>query len=372
MRSFFSRRSSTTHSPAPPQATSSRSDPPGRVFALTPGIVPGSVYESVVVDGRSQGHVMRRSAHVVVWAERGNEVYVYGDDLPARCVARMWEGPRRAAISDDEQWCVVIGLGLIAFPLMAGAEVQSYGRRPYHERWQLHQPVKGDLAGAVLFTAVRYLRAHQFAVSTTWGLGNMWTTREWVYDADTNSLGDPRDTIDEEKRRQAIRPQPSAAYADEKQLAAALRSDGAESAAEAGLTFERNAAGGETVVSKGRPTGTVLCRSQRFVVWQELGSMACVEGDGLPYLLLDDMYGGATAAAISDDEEWCVVVGRGFCVRRLRVGGDFRLHGADPQNIMWLNGVEALDGHTFRLRWDGSSGTEEYIYDADSDALRQE
>jgi len=44
---------------------------------------------------------------------------------------------------------------------------------------------------------------------------------------------------------------------------------------------------------------------------QELGSMICLEGDGM-WLLLEDMYGGAGAAAISDDEEWCVVVGCGF------------------------------------------------------------
>lgn len=341
-----------------------------RVFEIKPGLVPGSTYESVLVDGGAQGYVMRRSAHFVVWSERADQVYVQGDALPPRCIARMWEGPRGAAISDDEQWCVVIGLGLIAFPLRAGAEVQPHDRHPFHERWQLHQPMSGDLSDAVLFTAVRALGAHRFAVSTQWGLGNAWTTREWVYDADTDALEEPRDIINEERRRAAIRPHRSVAYVDERQLAAALRFDGAESSDEAGITFERSATGGEAVIAEGKRIGSVLRRSPRFVVWQELGRMVCVEGDGLPYLILADMYGGASAAAISLDEEWCVVVGCGFCVRRLRVAGEFRSHGDDPRNILWLTEVEALDGHTFRLRSGAGSRDEEYLYDADSDELR--
>ena len=39
----------------------------------------------------------------------------------------MWEGPRAAAISDDEQWCIVIGLGFIAFPLRPGGEIGRIG-----------------------------------------------------------------------------------------------------------------------------------------------------------------------------------------------------------------------------------------------------
>ena len=88
--------------------------------------------------------------------------------------------------------------------------------------------MSGDLADAVLFTSVRALGAHQFAVATQWGLGNTWTTRVYVYDADTNTLGEPRDIINEERRSAAVRPQRSAAYAEERQLAAALRFDGAE------------------------------------------------------------------------------------------------------------------------------------------------
>ena len=369
MKHFFNRLPSRANSPAPPPATPSGPETHGRAFAMKPGLIPGSTYKSVVVDGRSQGYVMSRSAHFVVWSELAHQVHMQGDDVPARCVARMWEGPRGAAISDDEQWCVVIGIGLIAFRLRAGGEAQSHGRRPHHERWQLHHPMKGDLADAVLFTGVRFLGGHRFVVSTQWGLGNMWTTRAWIYDADINSLGGPRDIIHEKRRGEALRPQRSAAYAEERQLAAALRFDGAESTAEAGMTFERNSSGGETVIANGKPTGAVLCRSQRFVVWQELGSMACVEGEGLPYLLLEDMYGGAAAAAISPDEEWCIVVGCGFRVRRLRVAGEFRSHGADPRNILWLTEVEALDEHKFRLRSGSGSLHQEYIYDADSDEL---
>jgi hypothetical protein len=88
-------------------------------------------------------------------------------------------------------------------------------------------------------------------------------------------------------------------------------------------------------------------------------------------LLLDDMHGGVRAAAISADQEWCVVAGCGFRVRRLRIAGEFRTHGADPGSILWFDAVEALDGHRFRLRGGGAGPTaREYVYDADSDELR--
>ncbi len=370
IKHLFSHLPSIGRTRALPTATASRLDTQKRAFEIRAGLTPGSTYESVLIDGREQGYVMSRSAHFTVWSEMADQIYVQGDELPSQCVARMWEGPRGAAVSEDEQWCVVVGLGLVAFRLRAETNVQSYGRRPFHERWQLHLPMKGDLADAVLFTSVRALGGHRFVVSTHWGMGNMWTTREWAYDADTNTLGEPRDIIDEKRMRAAIRPQRSTAYADEHQLAAALRLDGAESTTEAGITFEPNSSGGESVIAKGTPIGSVLKRSQRFVVWQELGSMACVEGEGLPWLLLDDMYGGAMAAAISPDEEWCIVVGCGIRVRRLRVAGEFRIHGADPSNILWLSQAEALDEHKFRLRSGAGPLAREYVYDADTDELR--
>ena len=343
------------------------------MFQRTAGLTPGSTFENVIVKGRARGYVMRRSAHFVVWAEEGEEVHAAGDGLAWGCIASMWEGPRGAAISNDEQWCVVIGLGFVAFPLRSGAEVREHWRYPRHERWELHLPMKGDLAGAVMFTRVRALDGHRFALSTRWGLGNGWTTREWIYDADTDTIGDPCDIVNEELRRQAVRSERSAHLAGEPQLAAALRGDGAETTAEAGTTFEPNPNGGERVLAKGQPVGYVLCRSPRFVVWQELGSIICVEGDGLPWLVLDDMYGGAGAAAISEDEEWCVVVGCGFRARRLRVAGEFRSHGADPNDILWLNEVEAVSGHTFRLRGGGPGFVvREYLYDADRDGFHQE
>jgi hypothetical protein len=342
-----------------------------RVFERKPGLIPGTTVENVIVGGRAQGHVMRRSTRFVVWAEAAQEVHAQGEGLPWTFVERMWEGPRGAAISDDEQWCVVIGLGFVAFPLRPGTPIRSHWRYPVHARWELHLPMTGDLVDAILFTGVRVLDGHRFALSTHWGLGNAWTTREWIYDADTDTIGEPRDVIDEAKERQAVRPARSAAFAEERQLAATLRGDGAESTAEAGTTFEANPSGGETVLAKGRPIGQVLCRSPRFVVWQELGSMVCVEGEGLPWLLLDDMYGGARAAAISPDEEWCVVVGCGFRVRRLRLAGEFRSHGADPRSILWISEVEAVGGHTFLLRCGGADlAVREYLYDADRDELR--
>ena len=232
--------------------------------------------------------------------------------------------------------------------------------------------MKGDLADAVMFTCVQALGGHRFALSTRWGLGNGWTTREWIYDADTDTIGDPRDIVNEELRRQAVRTERSEHLAGETQLVAPLRSDGAETTAEAGTTFVQTPDGGERVLSQGQPVGYVLCRSPRFVVWQELGSMICLEGDGM-WLLLDDMYGGAGAAAISDDEEWCVVVGCGFRARRLSLGGEFRSHGADPNDILWLSEVEAVSGHTFRLRSsDARFVVREYVYDADGDEFRQE
>jgi hypothetical protein len=352
------------------QATPSQADVGGRVFEPKPGPFPGSIVESVLVDGIAQGHVMCRSPHFVVWSELADRVHVQGDNLPWACVARMWEGPRGAAISDDEAWCVVIGLGFVAFPIRPGREMRSHWRHPFHERWQLHLPMTGDLAGAVMFTGVRALSGHKFGLSTRWGLGNAWTTREWVYDADTDTIGEPHDTIDEAKRRKSVRPEVSAQYTQERQLAATFRDDRAESTAEAGTTFELDPQGGERVLARGKPVGEVLCRSSRFVVWQELGSMVCAEGDELPWLLLDDMYGGARAAAISADQEWCVVVGCGFRVRHLRVAGVYRSHGADPGNILWLDEVEALGEHTFRLRGASDSRMHEYLYDADSDELR--
>jgi hypothetical protein len=82
------------------------------------------------------------------------------------------------------------------------------------------------------------------------------------------------------------------------------------------------------------------------------------------------MYGGARDAAISPDEEWCVVVGCGFRVRRLRLAAEFRSHGADPANILWLNRVEAVGGHMFRLHGGGPGyAVREYLYDADTDVM---
>jgi hypothetical protein len=336
-------------------------------------VIPGSTVENVLVGGRARGYVMRRSPHFVVWSESAEELHVQGVGQPWTEVTQMWEGPREAAISADEQWCVVIGLGFVAFRLSPVGEVRSHWRRPFHERWELQPPMKGDLAGAVLFTGLRALDAHRFALSTVLGLGNMWTRREWIYDADADTIGEPRDIVDEEKRRRAVRPERSAELSSERQLAAAQRGDGAETTAEAGRTFEPHPKGGETVLSKGDPVGYVLCRSPRFVVWQEIGSMVCVEGEGLPWLLLDDMFGGARAAAISDDEEWCVVVGCGLRARRLRLGGEFRTHGADAKNLLWLSKVEAHSGHTFTVRG-GAAGfvVREYLYDADRDELRQQ
>ena len=344
-----------------------------RTFERKPGLIPGSTVENVVVEGRTQGYVMARSPRFVVWAEAAQEVHVQGEGLPWTRVVRMWEGPRGAAISEDEQWCVVVGLGFIAFPLREGTPTQPHWRHPAHPRWELHMPMKGDLADAVLFTDVHALDGHRFALTTRFGTGNGWTVRVWVYDPDSDTIGDPRDIVDEARRRAAVRTERSAAFAEERQLAGPLRGDGAETTAEAGTTFVASAGGGEIVLSKGRTVGRVLRRSSRFVVWQELGSMVCVEGDGLPWLFLEDMYGGAMAAAISDDEEWCVVVGCGFRARRLRVAGEFRSHGADPTNIQWIHGVEALDGQVFRLRsWGPGSLVREHLYDADRDKLSLE
>ena len=124
-----------------------------------------------MVDGRSQGYVMCRSPHFMVWSEVAKEVHVQGRKLPWECVTELWEGPRGAAISEDEEWCVVIGLGFIAFRLRPDAEMRSHWRYPVHARWQLHLPMKGDLAGAVLFTGVRALDAHRFALETIWDSG---------------------------------------------------------------------------------------------------------------------------------------------------------------------------------------------------------
>lgn len=342
-----------------------------RVFQQTPGLTPGSLYEEVVVDGRPVGYVIRRSQRFVVWSERAEEVHVHGDGLAEARIATMWEGPRGAAISGDELWCVVIGLGFIAFPLRPGGPVKSHWRRPALPRWALRLPFQGELAGAVLFTGVRALDGHRFALSTKWGLDNPWTIRVWVYDADTDTIGEPTDIVDETMRQASVRATRSPVFSAEPQLAARLRADGAVTTADAGTSFEPDGRGGETVVEKGRVVGRVLCRSAKFVAWEELGSMICVEGEGLPWLLLDDMYGGANAAAISDDEEWCVAVGCGFRARRLRVGGEFRSHGADPRAVRWFRSVEALSGHSFLLREAlPAGGTIEHIYDADRDELR--
>lgn len=56
------------------------------------------------------------------------------------------------------------------------------------------------------------------------------------------------------------------------------------------------------------------------------------------------------------------------CDLRVRSG----LYGADPGNILWLDQVEALTGHTFLLRGGAGSAVREYVYDADRDELRPE
>jgi hypothetical protein len=50
----------------------------------------------------------------------------------------------------------------------------------------------------------------------------------------------------------------------------------------------------------------------------------------------------------------------------------FRTHGADPGNILWLDEVEALGQHNFRLRGGAAGTVNQYVYDADSDELRLE
>lgn len=342
-----------------------------RVFRVTKGVIPGSTYEEVVVGGRSLGWVMCRSARFVVWSEKGEEVHVEGDGFPSQCVGTMWEGPRGAAISEDEEWCVAIGLGFLAFPVRGGADTRSHWRHQARPRQMLRLPFTGDLADAVLLTGVRAISSHRFALSTRWRLENPWTIRTWIYDADTDTIGEPTDIVDEKRRAAAIRTTRSPEFADERQLAARFRADGAETTAEAGTVFEPDGSGGEKVLEKGRPVGRTLCRSAHYVVWEELGSMICVEGAGLPWLLLDDMYGGASAAAISQDEQWCVIAGCGFRARRLRVGGEFRSHGASAQAVRWFAGVEALGGHLFLLRETLADGAlREWIYDADRDELR--
>jgi hypothetical protein len=102
-----------------------------RVFERKPGLVPGSIVENVVVRGETRGFVMRRSPHYVVWSEAAQEVRVQGKGLTSTCIARMWESPRGAAVSDDEQWCVVIGLGFLAFQLRPGTDVRSHGGIPF-------------------------------------------------------------------------------------------------------------------------------------------------------------------------------------------------------------------------------------------------
>ena len=343
-----------------------------RVFRLTKGVIPGSTYEEVVVGGRSLGWVMSRSARCVVWSEKAEEVHVQGDDFPARFVGNMWEGPRGAAISEDEEWCVAIGLGFLAFPIRGGADIRSHWRHPSRPRQLLRLPFTGDLAGAVLLTGVRALDTHRFVLSTQWGLDNPWTIRTWIYDVDADTIGEPTDIVDEKRRAAAVRTTISAKFAGEPQLAARLRADGAETTGDSGTVFEPDGNGGERVLEKGRLVGRMLCRSAHFVVWEELGSMICVEGTRLPWLLLDDMYGGARAAAISHDEEWCVVAGWGFRARRLRVGGEYRSHGASAETLRWFAGVEALDGHLFLLRETLADGVvNEWVYDADRDELRQ-
>src|SRR5580692_8731312 len=88
-----------------------------RSFERAPGLIAGTVIENVIVEGKTRGYVMTRSPHFAVWAEAAQEVHIHGEGLPQTCVARMWEGPRGAAVSNDEQWCLVIGLGFIVFPL---------------------------------------------------------------------------------------------------------------------------------------------------------------------------------------------------------------------------------------------------------------
>ena len=80
--------------------------------------------------GALGGYVMRRSAHFVVWAEAGQDVHAAGHTLPWAQITSMWEGPRGAAISDDEQWCIVIGLGFVAFPSAAALRCASTGGIP--------------------------------------------------------------------------------------------------------------------------------------------------------------------------------------------------------------------------------------------------
>lgn len=122
-----------------------------------------------------------------------------------------------------------------------------------------------------------------------------------------------------------------------------------------------------------------LCQSERYVVWSQFESVV-VQGEGVPGRVgVGHFYGDPEAAAISADEEWCVIVGNGVICYRLRppwrsyspgspANGQWWEAGDKSKEILYLGGVRALGGHKFALTTTGWKATE-YILDADTQAI---
>jgi hypothetical protein len=131
------------------------------------------------------------------------------------------------------------------------------------------------------------------------------------------------------------------------------------------------------------PAIKVLCRSARYTISKEY-ELAFVEGEGWdrsPHLA--SFYGDPLDAAISPDEQWCVVVGRGPLVaHRLKspwwdpmATSDEQPRawspGYDTRDCMWFSHVRAAIGHRFIVTAipapDGK--VQEFIVDADTHAV---
>lgn len=128
------------------------------------------------------------------------------------------------------------------------------------------------------------------------------------------------------------------------------------------------------------PAMHLLCRSDHFTVCSEY-EYVWLEGEGMEKPVgITSFYGSPFGAAISPDEQWCVIIGYGVVVHRLRspwwrfipAAGERDYPwswemGRSPENLLVFGQVRSLEGHRFSLtvapRQNEKSA--EYVLDAD-------
>ena len=114
-------------------------------------------------------------------------------------IGNFYGDARAAAISSDEQWCVMVGCGFIAYRLEQ--PWRPYGHDPRSQQWWECQWVRELRLGERLVlptmsaqgdtfwlsTVSAIPRTHKFVLTARGRVGD-WVAREYVVDADSREL----------------------------------------------------------------------------------------------------------------------------------------------------------------------------------------